>query len=375
MSIYVVPQKPEPEALQAPSKSKESAFPPHAWQLSVFFDSSEKASDGTKDPCWKIQIEPGFVNGVDPRFPRAETDAIANAKKGDGPSKPVYSHIGTLLSGKEIGILDADPVKIRPSDWKDILAAPTGMLHNPEVIPAYFSQVFGIAPPPDITDSQTVSALQGGSNSLITQLADYQQNARLLYKMDVWIEQARSTFNVDISIPGNVVTGQLVDYSVGIDSTTLALGNRPRLTFGPIIPTKTIDTSTGTPVQLNPAYIDSNGNALGIDFLQIGTVYWVSPDQTVPDTKVKDPNDTDDNGTATWMPYYRHDVFYNLSYYKKNVIPFNLQQPTLDPFLAFFVGQYTFAPAATQGILNADEQAAVDSISNQVDQSGMFWTT
>jgi len=362
--IQIYLQKPKKRLPWIDSPPRSSPKPGHPWEMDVIFDPSAK--------CWKLSIEPGFINAMDPRFPRAESEYLAKQKQGSGTSRPVYNNSGRLLSGVEIGIMDADPVTINAGDWKDINEPPIGAPSNPDVIPAFFKQVYKITPPPVISESQINAALQGNANSLITTLSDITPPSRLLYKCDVWIEQARTTYTVNADIPGNLVTGDLVDYRVDIDSSSLLLGNRPKVVIGPIIPTKTIFPKIG---QTNFAYIDSKGNQLGIDFLQIGTIYWLSPDRTTSKLKVSSPNDVSDEGFATWTVFTRHDLFFNLSYYKKNVIPFNLQQQTLDPFLAWFVGRYSFAPAATIGAAGALEQEIINNISNQVDQSGMFWTT
>ena len=353
--IYL--KKPKKGLVIVPPRTSDAFVPPHPWQMDVIFYDGE----------WHLSIEAGFINGVDPRFPRAEAAWLAAQKKDEGTSKPVYNNVGVLASGKEIGLLDAYPAPILATDWKDILEQSAS--YPPDVIPEYFAKLYGIKAPPVVTDEMALSDVINNTSSVVSTLSDYTPPPYQLYKCDVWIEQARTAYSVAVDDPGNLVTGDLVDYTVTIDSSTLKSGLRPKVSLGPVIPTRTFVNG----IQYNPSYIDSKGNNLAIDFLQIGTLYWLSPDTTK--NRVKDPNDTDQKGNPTWTPFLRHDLFYNLSYYKKNVIPFTLKPLGLDPFLAFFVGQYTFAATATQGVMNAAEQQIINNISNQVDQSGMFWTT
>lgn len=350
-------QKPKKGPLSVDSLSTGSAFQPtHPWQMDLAYRKGK----------WRLKIEAGFINGVDPRFPRAETDFVATQKQA-GATKPKYNNAGGLIEGKEIGLLDNEDGSISEKDWKDILARPVG--YPKEVIPKYFSQLYGIKHPPEVDSAAAMNDVLNNTNTVVNSLADYTPPSLQLYKCDVWIEQARASYAVAVDVPGNIVTGDLVDYTATFNTSTLKSGLRPKISMGPVIPTRTFVDG----IQYNPAYIDSKGDNLGIDFMQIGTLYWLSPDSTK--NTVVDPNDTDDKGNPTWTPFVRHDLFYNLSYYKKNVIPFNLKPLGLDPFLAFFVGQYTFAGAAMQGGLNAVEQQLVNNINNLVDQSGMFWTT
>lgn len=355
--IYL--KKPKKGLVVDPPTPRDAFVPSHPWQMDVIF----------YDGKWHLSIEAGFINGVDPRFPRAEEAWLAAQNTDEGTSNPVYNNGGGLVSGREIGLLDADPAPILDTDWKDILEQPPS--YPRDVIPEYFAKLYGIKPPPnlDTLGQSALADVANNTNSVINTLSDYTDPSYQLYKCDVWIEQARTTYSVAVDVPGNLVTGDLVDYTVMIDSSTLKSGLRPKVSLGPVIPTRTFVDG----IQYNPAYIDSKGNNLGIDFLQIGTLYWLSPDTT--QNRVNDPNDTDQKGKPTWTPFVRHDLFYNLSYYKKNAIPFNLKPLGLDPFLAFFVGQYTFAAASTLGVMNSIEQQLINNISNQVDQSGMFWTT
>jgi hypothetical protein len=346
--IILIPER-KKEKLKKPPIKTPSALTGHAWETGVLF----------KDGAWHFSVAPGFVNGIDPRVPRAEDDVRATARNGTAQAiNPRYNRTGRLIEGAEIGLLENPVIKIKSSDVRDPRDpyASGGALKK-EKIPQFFYAI-GL---------RRETALNVGSSnfdSIRINLDDLTDsgNGPSIVKCDVWIAMARATTKLSVDLPGNLVTGQIVDYSVGYNTDNLAAkGERARLLFGPILP------EDSSPPTFEERLAGSFGD-VGEDRILVSTIYWLSP--ATGGTSFTEEED----GIPKWTPFIKHNLFYNLCYKQKNLVPRNVTDPGLDPFLAWFVGRYTFVPAGTMGSIAAEGDRIISALWNDTDGRGDFWT-
>jgi hypothetical protein len=354
--IILVPKK-KKDRIDRPEFKTPDAFTGHAWTTTPFF----------KEGNWYVTIKPGFINGVDPSVPRAmeDADAEAAAKKKDVPATK-FSSTGQRISGTEINLLDKPMIKIRLSDIydpRDGIAQSDGTIKH-EVIPEFIYAMGvkkGVALSSDAVNASNFDDPTTAANLLDQTLSSGAGPS--LSKCDVWISQARITNKLFVDIPGNIVTGQLVDYTVGIDTATLqGVGARARIVIGPYVPPAPV--SPGFDQRLGGSYGDN-----GEDQILVSTIYWISP----PDSAGKSFTETDDEGNPRWSAFVKHNLFYNLTYKPKNLVPQNNNQPGIDPFLAWFVGRYTFA-GGIAGAVTAISDQVLTALWNDSNGEGAFWT-
>ncbi len=348
--IILIPER-KKEKLKKPPIKTPSALTGHAWETGVLF----------KDGAWHFSVAPGFVNGIDPRVPRAEEAVRATAKNGtDQAINPRYTPSGRLIEGAEIGLLEQPVIKIEDRDVGDprvpyLREGDDDFTY--EIIPPFF-YAMGLRKELKIdVDINNFDSL----NINMDDVLNYGSGPSIV-KCDIWLAMARATTKLSVDMPGNLVTGQLVDYSVGYDTTRLAsVGSRARLLFGPRLP------EDPPPPTFEERLAGSFGD-IGEDKLLVSTIYWLSPATGGASfTEEKD-------GIPKWTPFIKHNLFYNLCYKQRNLIPRNVTTPGLDPFLAWFVGRYTFAPAATMGAIEAEQNRILTALWNDTDGRGDFWT-
>jgi hypothetical protein len=349
--IFLI-QKRKKRGLKKPPFKTPATFKGHPWETIPYFHQ------GT----WRVRVTPGFVNGIDPRVPRAEDEARTRAKEGEANALKVkYTFGGKLVSGKEIGLLDEDSTfEIKSTDLMDPRVRPLGYKGPLKMIVPEFFYALGVKEP---TAGPQVTA--ENFDSFKFNLEEEEAPDLGFVKCEIYIQQARATTKLSVDIPGNLVTGQLVDYSVGYDSTALSsLGSRPRLMVAPFMPTPPEESTFED--RLAGAYGDD-----GVDNLLISTIYWVGP--PVSDKK-SSFTDVDNKGNPTWTPFVKHETFYNVCYKTKNLVPQNVPTQTPNLFVSWFVGRYTYAPMATQGALEAEQDRILTALFNDTDGSGFFWT-
>ncbi len=112
----------------------------------------------------------------------------------------------------------------------------------------------------------------------------------------------------------------------------------------------------------------------GLDHLPMATLYFVSPRKGEGAGAEGGSEAEPSEPTATWQLYVKHEVFWNMGYGARNLPPFNLPGFGVDPFLAAFVGRYTFAPMATVGATNALLSRGLMALFNSQSNRGRFWT-
>lgn len=221
-----------------------------------------------------------------------------------------------------------------------------------ERIPAFFRQM-GIT-----NEDQSMKLNLKTGTLLLGSDTNTKPNTQKLLKTDLYMSTARATYQLNSSVIGNLVMGQIVDYNVGYSTTNLDIyGHQTRIYTDYEMPAK-------------PTVIDIiNGNITGDDGedrLLIATVYLLSPED--------EESETDLTPNEKWSIYVQHNIFWNLAYFTKNDPPENWKQTEKDGFLAWYVGRYTVAPMATLGAMEAEVQRAYAVVANMANNEGKYWT-
>ena len=321
------------------------------WNTNIIWNSqytlpSGGNINGNKNPgAWCLSISPGFVNEQDARVPVAE----------DPENKPKYNFAGTLISGEEVGLMDEPiiPVLGGYSDFFDTYPDGTSINHT---IPKYFSQY-------NIVDPSSV--IQGNPDSgNITINTDTGSDERKLYTSVVYIFNARPAYSTTVDFGDSILgTTPAVLYST-------IYNNTPLQTFG-----RRACIATAAYMPHTPQIPDfatkgiGSSNDDGIDYLLLATIYFLTP---AGDT-TSNPDSLDKNKNPLCTAYIQHNVFWNLGYTYKHLIPNNLQPFGLDPATAFFVGQYV-SPGFVEGGLTSVESQLMNQVLNNQDPSGFYFT-
>lgn len=298
--------------------------PLHPWHTSLQW-REEKDEKGKDKSAWLVRIVPGFVNGKPPEVPAL---AYENDKK--VTVKPT--------------LLDDVAIPIPNSMFRDIRGAEYG-----EAVSRYFQ---------DLGVKEEKAGVSIGTESVVLNLSEQEQEGeRLLRAVDIVLTAFRATYKVDVSFPANLVTGQLVDYSVLLDISQ-ALRPTQISVMQKIPPPKTGN-------DLIQRLIGNYGDD-GFDQILVSTVYFVSPPKSIA-TK---PLDT---VTDEWTPVVKHNLFWNVGYWSDVEPPKNFQQLQPGLGLLAFTGRYTVAPAATLGAMEAMFQSILNAAFNEPPK-GVFYT-
>lgn len=315
----------------------------HPWLTRVMRSSQErvigqddKGNDVTgQDRVWAVTINPGFVNAEEPIYHRQylEKHIVDGAIK----MKAAYEDV-SLLDGPEIIIMN------RRSNF-----ATTGT-------PLPFFREMGITG----TDSGVTVGESG-----ITVDATVEKPKRRLLQTVIYLALARPTQRLEATIPGNVLAGDTIDYRVIYDARALqATGMRPRIEVNGVMPQS---PPAGT---IGRLYEDS-----GFDYLEICTVYFVSPEDFTASTNENDPPfKRGDVPTKDWLPYVKHNLFWNLNYAPKTEAPWQSVGGLLDMTVAAFAGRYTVAVGAIASSIDAAIDEALSMAFNAASNRGRFWT-
>lgn len=289
---------------------------PHPWFVTGFYD----------EEVWKIQINPGFVNGEAP-----------------------------LATSDEIDEATGNTKRLPLTDYPRI-PLPKGIFERPEKAPEFFKRL-GVKDPekPDIS--------MGGPSGVTITIPTQEEetpNARTLLRCVVFMSQARARQKLDVSVPGNLLLANIVEYTVTWDASALfSLGRLARINLAKEVPAPAPEAT----------------NLLGgeqddtLDHLPLATLYFVSP----PAKKGEEPPEATEP-TATWKLYVKHDLFWNVNYAAKNRPPINIPGFAIGAATAAFVGRYTVAPMATLGAMNATSSMILAAAFNSATNKGRFWT-
>ena len=286
----------------------DSAMYHHPW-----FTSPRWNPDTGEKGAWEITVRPGFVNGLDP------------------------------LVGK-VPLIDADPITL-------------GAFMPPASWPKFFDSL-GVQ-----KDRQTVIVNLAMEKIQVDTTYDNAPptNRRWLQKCDVFLSVSRPTYKMTADIQGNLVMGQIVEYTATYDTSAMdAAGTRARLNVAAEMPPKP-DTS------FSMRLMGSLGDD-GEDRALVSTVYFLSPDKWQPPSEGPTPPPD-----SNWTPFVGHSLFWNLCHASKNLPPENVKQTDLSGVSAL-TARYTVAPMATLGAMQAQSQLIIEAANNASTNEGKFWT-
>lgn len=319
----------------------------HPWFTEVAWDSEYVEELTGEKGKWTANITPGFINGDDPvyRVPADETE-LEGLKGSNGQSS-----VGRVSEEYKQLPLCLGP-KIRLHRFK-----------KPDRIPAYLKELGAYDP---VSTVKTVETNAGISLLLNNQEEDDPAKKRAVMKCDIWLSVARPSLQMNADIQGNLLLGQIVDYSATYNFNTVSqLGTRARILTGPESPTTKAAPQTGLlgfAVGGTVAEDDSQDNLL------ICTVWMLSPEGGAAEATPQQPE-------SDWFPVVQHKLFWNLRHATNNPPPFNYtQSPVVNAGLAAFVGRYTVAPMATIGALNAEADRIFTGVFNSKTNNGIFWS-
>lgn len=319
----------------------------HPWFTEVEWDS-EYGADTDQKGIWTASITPGFINGDDPMYlvPESETE-LDGLKRSNGQVST-----GRAVDGYKQLPLCAGP-KIRLHRFKK----PAGK------IPPYLIELGAYDP---VSQLNTVETNNGISLILNNQQEDDPAKKRAVMKCDIWLSVARPSLQMNADIQGNLLLGQIVDYSATYNFNTVSqYGTRGRILTGPESPTAKARPKTGL---LGFAIGGDVTQDDSQDHLQICTVWMLSPEGGAAEAIPKQPE-------SDWFPVVQHKLFWNLRHATNTPPPFNYtQSPAVNAGLAAFVGRYTIAPMATIGAMNAEADRIFTSVFNSKTNEGVFWS-
>lgn len=303
--------------------------PIHPWHTSVQWREDKQE--------WWVLVVPGFVNGMPPEVP-----ALAYSYyETDKPDSKVTVN-PTLLEDWAFPIPKTMPREIRGRSFG-------------EAVPRFFQEM-GVK---EEKHGVSIDTGRGGGTGGVTINISEQEaeGDRLLRAVDVVLTAFRATYKIDVGFPGNLVTGQIVDYSVVLDTSQAF---RPaQISVMQKIP----DAKAG-----NEFYQRLMGNYSdeGFDQILVSTVYFVSPPKSV----ARKPLDT---VTDEWTPMVKHNLFWNVGYWSEVEAPKNFQQLPGTLGLLAFTGRYTVAPAAALGAQETMFQSILNAAFNKP-PAGVFYT-
>jgi hypothetical protein len=347
------------------------------WNESIKLQGSEIQETGRTHGCWCLYVTPGFLNGHPPaiRMRRGDIPAGAQVWGNDYGKKP-------LGGGAFQSVLLTD--QYRPfikctnmADTRSKVVGPPGCpgpIHNGEV-PIYMRVRGAYKPDPldfgdflanllNNADQEAVSRyfmrlINGEAPAFVQRPAakdGLPEGNRLCYKADVFLQVDRPTVKqrfeyddigllryagFDITLP------PMSDYSARIYHTAI---------YQPPCQPTYWDIIFGT-------YIEYQ-----YDEIVLATVYFMSPTEEFR-------NDGPPDGT--WIPFVRHEVFWNLNYSSIQQIDVFTHDRSLEWFkgiLSVLAGgvAYLFAVSVVNPI-----EASYDMVNtafNQTAVKGQFWT-
>lgn len=299
--------------------------PVHPWHTSVQWREDKQE--------WWARVVPGFVNGRPPEVPALSYSYYET----DKPDSKV-TLTPTLLDDWAFPIPKTMPREIRGKDFG-------------EAVPRHFQDM-------GVKDERHGASLDTGRERVAINLSEQEtEGDHLLRAVDIVLTAYRATYKIDVTFPTNLVTGQIVDYSVVLDTSQAF---RPA-TIGvmPKIPDSTGDND------LLQRLMGNYGDE-GFDQILVSTVYFVSPSKSVAKKQL-------DTVTDEWTPVVKHNLFWNVGYWSEVEPPKHFEQLPGALGLLAFTSRYTVAPAAALGAQEALFQSILNAAFNQPPK-GVFYT-
>jgi len=343
---------------------------------------------GDKKELWTLQILPGFVNGVDPLAFGIAAEGTANGGRNytlRGKGSELNS-IGGASSeyntGGDVGsqLEDSDDEE----GWYPLLQGPyipVNAYTSGRRVPPFFRDL-GATPARaglDLVINADLGVVQMNltEQALQAALNEEPPPPRRLLGQDFWLQVERPAFRPIVTIEGNLVTGNLVSYDIGYDTSGVSrVGDRPRIYQGNF---SEIESARLARTDLRTRLAQGGPGDDGRDYALLFTFWLLEPER--PDAPPRASATLEGRGAAKddlsgWEPYveYADAGWWNLSHRQNNAPPFQFGQLQFDPSLAAFVGRYTIVPQATFGALEAEQNRILNAIANERQNEGRFWT-
>jgi hypothetical protein len=311
---------------------------------------------------WHANIEPGFVNGLDPiiqsenAFPK-EIKVTTSASN----VKTAYA-FGRVASKKDEDGMRVPGLMERPMVWMPPRAF-TNIMAEGKMTPrnaiAFFEKKYGY-------DSRAAGGIGGGqtiSSSNSGAGVEIQQNQVSsnvwVGASDVYLSTARAASQTKSSMGIFPITA--IEYNTEFNDKALQLyGSRTRVRFGSMPQKPSLQARAALTV-LGLPYEDD-----GEDHVKVATIYIMAAGEPAAQNLLSF------TGSELW--FVQHSLFWNLEYRPRYRDPVNL--PPMNASLAFLplVGRYSIAPIAIAATFESMLNAAIAGLLNQESNEGKYWT-
>lgn len=360
----------------------------HPWEVHAI-NYIEWEQDGPRSG-WTFRMVPGFVNGIDPLcfgvFATGETASARDIARGRGSGLNRVGGAPREFGGGSRGYGDTKLGGGGEPAWYPLLQGPvipvTSFLKKATRIPPFFKEL-GVRDIPTTFAEAGVSINVGGGVTVNLTPDDSATQARQLIGQDFWLAIARASYQPEVRLVGNLVTGQILDYSVAYDTSELErVGVRARLQQGDFEGLARARESRRSNVGLR---LQTGGPADDPYDYQFLFTFWLLSPEAKPQLDAGRPGAPEQKTPPLWQwePYVEYGVgpnttgsegggWWNFYHAAKNEPPLNFNQLSLSGIGAL-VGRYTFVPQATQGLLEAEQQRIFNAMLNATSNEGKFW--
>lgn len=372
----------------------------HPWEVhAINFIVWEQ--DGEERAGWTFRMVPGFVNGIDPLcfgvFATGETASARDIARGRGSGLNRVGGAAREFGGGSRGYGETKLGSGVEPAWYPLLQGPvipvTSYLKTFTRVPPFFKEK-GVK---EISADAAAAGLSinaaGGFTMNLTEQAAQAAGGlgptvsskplRQLIGQDFWLSIARAAYKPDVTLVGNLITGQIMDWTVGFDSSELQrVGSRPRLQQGDFEEMARAREERRQEVRLR---LQTGGPADDPYDYQFLFTFWLLSPEIKPQLDVGRPGapELTSPPLSQWEPYVEYGVgpnttgnsgggWWNFYHAAKNEPPRNFNQLSLTGIGAL-VGRYTFVPQATQGLLEAEQQRIFNAMLNATSNEGKFW--
>jgi hypothetical protein len=316
----------------------------HPWKMRVWHEDGQ----------WVCSVRPGFVNGlpvlIDKEMLTGWGTGAGTGTGREGGMETRYARIRSVADGQvENWGRQEDVIALPESVWRAVDGVG-------EVIPDFFAAMGVKGEKGEKGGKEVMDSFIAGGEGVRVDATKFDkatggeiEGAPKLLATEVYLRHARATTSVSVDIPANIVTGQLVEYSVGLNvDNVMKNGYRASLLVGQV------------PAASNPleVLLLGGGGDDGWDYVHIGKIYLMGDGGTGPENQ----------------PFVAYETFWNLCYAAKIALPQNSYDEGLDPALAFFIGRVTVVGGGMVGATRALEDQLQSAVAAATDNGGRWWT-
>lgn len=362
----------------------------HPWEVHAI-NYIDWEQNGEPRSGWTFRMVPGFVNGIDPLcfgvFATGETASARDIARGRGSGLNRVGGAAREFGGGSRGYGDT---KLGGGDepaWYPLLQGPvipvTSFLKTFTRIPPYFKALGVQETAKNFADAGLSVNVAGGITMNLTPSGQKETPPRQLIGQDFWLSIARAAYEPNVRLVGNLITGQIMDWTVGFDFSELQrVGMRPRLQQGDFEAMARGRESRRTDPRMR---LQTGGPVDDPYDYQFLFTFWLLSPEIKPQLDAGRPGAPVQQTPplSQWEPYIEYGVgsnttgnsgggWWNFYHGAKNEPPLNFNQLNLT-VLGALVGRYTFAPQATQGLLEAEQQRIFNAMLNATSNEGKFW--